>query len=240
MSVWAVVPAFNEAERIGATVRALYERVGCARVIVVDDGSHDGTAEEAARSLAWVVRMPRNGGKGRALARGAREVEREGTGVEAVLLADADLEESAGRLLPLVEAVRRDGKDLAIASFASRGGFGAAKAIAARGIRLLTGRRFQSPLSGQRALSRRALPLLSAMPAGWGVEVAMTVRALRQGLEVVEVPLFLSHRETGKDLAGFLHRGRQCCGIVATLGRLAWEGRRAPGPSCRGERGRGQ
>lgn len=226
MTVWAVVPAFNEEERVAATVGALYERVGCSRVIVVDDGSCDGTARSAARSGAHVIRMPKNGGKGRALARGAQEVETQGDDVHVVLLADADLGESAGRLFPLVEAVRRGETDVAIASFASRGGFGVAKRIASRGILLLTGKRFQSPLSGQRALSRRALSLFASLPSGWGVEVAMTVRALQNGLHVMEVPLSLSHRETRRDLAGFVHRGRQCCQIVSTLGWLAWMKRR--------------
>ena len=106
--------------------------------------------------------------------RGAQEVETQGDDVHVVLLADADLGESAGRLFPLVEAVRRGETDVAIASFASRGGFGVAKRIASRGILLLTGKRFQSPLSGQRALSRRALSLFASLPSGWGVEVAMT------------------------------------------------------------------
>lgn len=225
MSVWAIVPAFNEEERIQVTVQALLQGIGCGRVIVVDDGSRDATAEVAARCGAHVVRMPKNSGKGRALWRGAQEVEREGERVEVILLADADLGESAGRLSPLVEAVRHEGRDLAIASFASTGGFGLAKGIAARGIRWLTGRHFESPLSGQRAMSRRALALLSAMPAGWGVEVAMTVKALQGGFEVIEIPVALSHRETKRDLAGFLHRGRQCWGIVTTLGGLARAGR---------------
>ena len=120
-------------------------------------------------------------------------------------------------------------RDLAIASFASRGGFGLAKGVAAAGIELLTGRVFQSPLSGQRALSPRALALLSSMPPGWGIEVAMTVKALQKGLDVVEVPVALSHRETQKDLAGFLHRGRQCWAILSTLSSLAWDRFRRPG-----------
>jgi len=227
MSVWAVVPAYNEEERIAETVKALLTGANCQTVIVVDDGSRDQTAKIAAGAGALVLRQPRNGGKGLALARGVGEAMAAQEKLSAVLLADADLGASAANLGPLVEAVR-DGFDMAIASFASRGGFGVAKGIAARGIAALTGCTFESPLSGQRALSARALPLVLSVPPGWGVEVAMTVRALRQGFGVVEVPLELSHRETKRDLAGFLHRGRQCWGIVATLIALAREGAGKP------------
>lgn len=227
MSLWAVVPAYNEAERIHQTVTALYDGAGCQQVVVVDDGSRDATAEVARRGGARVVRLSGNQGKGLALRRGIQEVAREGKAdVDVLLLADADLGETAARLFPLVEAVREDGRDLAIASFSSRGGFGLAKTIAAKGIERLTGRSFQSPLSGQRALSRRALSLAACLPSGWGVEVAMTIKALEWGLDVVEVPIALSHREGRKDLAGFLHRGRQCGAILLTLGGLAWERRR--------------
>jgi len=51
----------------------------------------------------------------------------------------------------------------------------------------------------------------------------MTVRALAEGLTVVEVPLALEHRRTGRDLAGFVHRGKQCGAVAATLLGLALE-----------------
>lgn len=229
MSVWAVVPAYNEEALIAKTVEALYRGAGCNEVIVIDDGSQDHTAAAAARAGARVARLARNGGKGRALAAGIREAVRAGgDSLSALLLADADLGASAARLSPLVEAVKNQGCDLAIASFRTRGGFGLAKKVAASGIRALTGRTFESPLSGQRALSSRALAALRSLPAGWGVEVAMTVRALRLGLRVVEVPVELSHRETGRDLRGFVHRGRQFLAVVATLVALAGEELFAP------------
>src|SRR5690606_20159091 len=117
VSLWAVVPAFNEEERIEATVAALYKGVRCDRVVVVDDGSHDATGERARRAGAAVVALSRNGGKGRALRRGVEEVLRGGAGVDVLLPADADRGPAAARLVPLVQAVREQGKDLAIASF---------------------------------------------------------------------------------------------------------------------------
>lgn len=220
----ALVPAFNEAERVGATVASLVEQVGCDRVVVIDDGSTDATSEWAREAGAEVIRLASNRGKGAAL-QAALEQLAFGEG-DAVLFADADLEASAGRLGPLIEAVAQGEADMAVAAFRTPGGFGLARTLAAWGIDRLTGRWLKSPLSGQRALGVRALQAILPLPRGWGVEVAMTVRALRAGLEVIEIPLELAHRATGRDAAGFAHRGRQCLAVARTLAALAAEERR--------------
>lgn len=218
MRVSCVVPAYNEVDRVGASVRALLSTGRIGRVLVVDDGSTDGTAEAARAAGASVHRLAKNRGKGRAVSEGLARADG-----DVVLLVDADLGESAGRLCALIDAVEA-GADLAIASFRSPGGFGLAKGAARSAVRWLGGRALESPLSGQRALSRRCLEVLGSLPEGWGVEVAMTVRALWHGLEVVEVPIALEHRATGKDLTGFLHRGRQCLAVLATSFSLFLEG----------------
>jgi len=182
-------------------------------VVVVDDGSTDGTAGVAAAGGARVVRLPMGRGKGQAMEAGWRSVE-----AEIVLFLDADLEESAARLAPLVETVRAGRADLAIASFrAGGGGLGLASGAARWGIRWLTGYEARAPLSGQRAVRRAMLERIAPLAPGFGVEVAMTVDALRAGFRVVEIPLTLHHRVTGRDLAGFRHRGRQLAAILRVL-----------------------
>lgn len=218
MSVCCIVPAYNEAERVGTTVKALFDTGRIDRVLVVDDGSTDGTADVARSAGAEVVRLGVNRGKGNALNEGVARLE-----AEIVLLADADLGSCAARLCPLIDAVEA-GSDLAIASFRSPGGFGVAKRVAHYSIRWLGGRALESPLSGQRAISGRALRAVSPLPRGWGVEVAMTVRALWLGLRIVEVPLALEHRATARSLAGFRHRGRQCLSVLGTSLSLFLEG----------------
>ncbi|HEX3492193.1 MAG TPA: glycosyltransferase, partial [Streptosporangiaceae bacterium] len=69
-----VIPAFNEAERIGATVGAAAGLSGADLVVVVDDGSRDDTAAVAERAGARVVRHARNRGKAAALETGAEAV----------------------------------------------------------------------------------------------------------------------------------------------------------------------
>lgn len=208
-----VVPAWNEADRIGATLDALRrirsadgsELVG--ELIVVDDGSTDGTADEAARRATFVIRHAARQGKGAALRSGWMRASG-----DIVLFADADLGETAVHLGALVDPVLRGEADMAIARFVSparRGGFGLVKRLAKAGIYRLTGVRLEAPLSGQRAVRRQLLSDVGGVPDGFGVEVGLTIDAVRLGYRLCEVPLPLKHRETGKTLSGFRHRGLQ-------------------------------
>jgi glycosyltransferase involved in cell wall biosynthesis len=218
----AIVPAHDEAERIAATVKAALDIPGVVRVLVVDDASGDGTEERARAAGADVLRLERNVGKGAALQAGLERVRR---GKDVVLLLDGDLGESAvqGRLL--LEPVLAGVADMTIARFPKpdkKAGFGLVMGLARWGIRRWGRADFEAtaPLSGQRALTPVALDAVTPFESGYGVEVAMTVRALRAGLRVVEVDTTMSHAATGRDLAGFAHRGRQFADVVRALAAL--------------------
>jgi glycosyltransferase involved in cell wall biosynthesis len=218
-----IVTARNEAERLGATLRALPE----AELWVADDASEDATAAVAARAGARVVTAPKRLGKGGAATLAAEALLRERDPY--VLLADADLGESARALQALVDAVSVPPRpvvpamreevaeaDLAIATFATRtgGGFGIAVGTARWAIHRASGRTMTAPISGQRAMRPGVLPQLLPFATGFGMETGMTIDALRKGLTVVEVELDLEHRSTGKTLGGFVHRGRQARDIL--------------------------
>jgi len=205
-----LVAARDEEARIAQTVDALRAAFPDAEVVVADDGSRDGTAAAAEAAGARVVYLPRRG-KGQALTLAERTC-----GEGPLLLCDADVE---GDLGPLVES----GADLAVARFARRvgGGLGLAKGIASRLVRARTGRVLAEPLSGQRALSQRARAAVFPVAAGFGVETRMTVDALRAGLDVQEVEIDLAHRATRRDLAGFVHRGRQLVDLLLACGPTA-------------------
>ena len=198
-----LVAARDEGERIGRAVAALREAFPVAEVVVADDGSRDRTAAAAEAAGASVVRLPRRG-KGQALTLAER-----GCPAGPLLLCDADLD---GDLRPLVGT----GADVAIAVFARRvgGGLGLAKGVARVLIELRAGRRMREPLSGQRALSPAARAAMFPVAAGFGVETRMTIDALQGGLDVREVELDLEHRATGREAAGFFHRGRQLRDLV--------------------------
>lgn len=132
------------------------------------------------------------------------------------ILCDGDLGESAASLAPLLDAVRRGEGDLAVARFSRRvgGGVGLAVGFARFAIRRRCGLRAQAPISGQRALRASALQQTLPFAHGFGMEIGMTIDAVRAGLRVVEVELDLTHRATGRTLGGFLHRGRQLIDFV--------------------------
>jgi hypothetical protein len=210
--VVALVAAYEESARITATVSALHAMVD--EVVVVDDGSSDGTSSAALVAGATVLRASRRRGKGRALEEALDRLP------DAVvwLLVDADLERTASRLAPLLDAVREGKADIAIAAFPklAGGGFGVVKRAAARLIRAAGGFDAREPLSGQRALTAAALAAVRPLAPGFGLEVGMTIDAVRAGLRVVEIPIEgLSHRPTGRGARGFAHRARQGLDILA-------------------------
>lgn len=208
-----IVAAHNEADRIADTVAALHEAFPGCVVVVADDGSTDATARVAQDAGAVVVRSEQNIGKGGAASLAAARVLSDGqpSADAVVLLADADLARSAAKLAPLALAVQAGEADLTVAIFASRvgGGFGAALGFAHWAIERRCGLDTQAPISGQRALSYAALEQVTPFHDRFGMEIGMTVDAVRAGLEVREIELDLSHRATGKSLSGFIHRGRQ-------------------------------
>lgn len=208
-----IVAARNEADRIEETVSALHAAFPGATVVVADDGSEDATGDTAAAAGAVVVGGGQHLGKGGAASLAAERVLADGqpSPGAVVLLADADLARSAARLAPLAVAVSRGEADLTVAMFASRvgGGFGVALGFAHWAIKRRCGLVTQAPISGQRALSYAALDAVTPFHAAFGMEIGMTVDAVRAGLVVKEIELDLAHRATGKSLAGFKHRGRQ-------------------------------
>jgi glycosyltransferase involved in cell wall biosynthesis len=213
-----LVAAHNEADRIAATLAALARAFPSAPVWVADDGSTDATAQIARDARARVVRSATVIGKGAAVTRAAREAWRDaqattgGSDIESIfVLCDGDLGDSALELAGLADAVAHGDTDLAVGAFATRvgGGFGLALAFARWAVRRRCGLQAVAPISGQRALRARVLHDVLPFAPGFGMEIGMTVDAVRAGWRVNEIELHLTHRAGGRTPAGFLHRGRQ-------------------------------
>ncbi|HEX3434794.1 MAG TPA: glycosyltransferase [Solirubrobacteraceae bacterium] len=232
---YVIVTAYNEAERIGQTLDTLKAAFAHAQVIVGDDGSDDATPQIARAAGARVVRSERVIGKGGAATLAAQEALRQAgepddshaAGGQAVfLLCDGDLGESARLLVALTSAVQRGEADVAVAAFATRvgGGFGLALGFARWAIRRRCGLSTDAPISGQRALSQVALADVLPFAHGFGMEVGMTIDAVRAGRRLVEIELDLSHRASARTPGGFAHRGTQLVDFARAYlarGRLA-------------------
>jgi glycosyltransferase involved in cell wall biosynthesis len=206
-----IVAARNEEGRIVATLDALAAAFPGASVFVADDASSDDTPQISMRTGAWVVSRRRPHGKGANVTAAAQAAIGEFGDDATALICDADLGESAGWLVALVDAVESGQCDLAVADFTDPhgGGFGIALGYARRAVERLCGTRSAAPLSGQRAMRLATLRELLPFADGWGMETGMTIDALRAGYRIREIELPLSHRVTGRTPAGFLHRARQ-------------------------------
>jgi glycosyltransferase involved in cell wall biosynthesis len=223
--VAVVIPAKNESDRIQATVAGAAGLPGVDLVVVVDDGSTDGTGALAEGAGATVVRHGRRRGKAAAMETGAEAVrllERANgrSSPRPLLFLDGDLGATAGAAAPLTEPVLAGDADMTIAVFTDRvkrGGHGLVVGLSGAGIERATGWRPAQPLNGQRCLTRAAFEAAQPLAPGFGVETALTIDLLRLGMRVTEVEVPLAHRATGNDWRAQLHRARQLADVARAL-----------------------
>lgn len=112
MKVIAVIPAYNEVSRVGAVVRAAQQYV--SRVVVVDDGSCDGTSKAAAEAGAFVIRHPENAGAGSATMTGIEAAR--SLGAEAVVTIDADEQHDPQDIPALLHPIQEGHVDVVFAN----------------------------------------------------------------------------------------------------------------------------
>ncbi len=226
----AIIPA-RDAGDVGPTVTAVLASGRIDRCVVVDDGSTDDTAARAAAAGADVLVLHHNVGKGGAV----RAAVDHTPDADVYLLLDADLGPTAGAAVDLLDPVEAGSADLSIAVFppaGGRAGFGIVKRWTTRAVERLSGYRPTEALSGQRAVRADLLRALVLAPR-FGLEASMTVDAVRRGAVVVEIPLPLDHAHTGRDLAGFRHRGAQAVDIArGLLGRVGTVRTRRAAMAC--------
>ena len=209
-----VIAAKDAEGSVGATVEAVRGLDEVDDVLVVDDGSVDATAAEARAAGATVLRLPNNVGKGAAVLAGVQAC----PDADVFLLIDADVGATAAAADRLLGPLLADEADLVVGVLPSgaTGGLGTVRRLAAAGIQRAGGGRLRAPLSGQRAVRAPLLRDLAGVER-FGLEVGMTIDAVRDGARLLEVEVAMSHRRTGRSLAGFLHRGRQGRDIVRSL-----------------------
>lgn len=187
-----VIPAYNEAEVIGEVVAAFASAAPWREILVVDDGSTDGTAAIAARAGATVIRHPYNKGNGASVKSGIRRA----TG-EYVLIADGD---GQHRPIDAVRVAARLGEyDLVVGA---RSRVTQANATRSIGNRLLnwfagylTGRQIPDLTSGLRAARRQYLKeFCHLLPNGFSTPATTTLSFLKAGHSVAFEPIEASPR----------------------------------------------
>lgn len=210
-----LIPAYNESKIIHETILAIKNINKADQIIVINDGSRDETSMIAKAAGAEVIDLSQNVGKGGALNQGLKYAKGDIIG-----LIDADLGKSAAEIEKLLDPIVENKADMTIGRFPpakKKGGFGLVTSLAKRGIRWFTGLEVNSPLSGQRVLRRSVIQKIGTFESGFGVEVGLTIDVFRLGFRVKEVPVQMTHAETGRDLAGFLHRGHQFLDVILVL-----------------------
>ncbi|PKM80091.1 MAG: glycosyl transferase [Firmicutes bacterium HGW-Firmicutes-14] len=215
--VSVLIPAHNEEQYIFETVTAISTIPEISEIVVIDDASADNTANLAAEAGAVVISLPANLGKGGALNKGLSQIK---SGI--IALVDGDIGVSAAEVRKLIIPVVEGQADMTIARFPrarKKGGFGLVKGLARKGIKYFTGMEVLAPLSGQRVMKREVIDALGGFDSGFGVEVGMTIDVLRKGFRIMEVEVNMTHAETGRDLPGFLHRGKQFLHVARVLAR---------------------
>lgn len=224
MRLAVIIPARNEARAIGRVIADI-PREHLRQLIVVDNGSTDGTAAVAYASGATVVAEARPG-YGRACLAGLAALEAQ---VETVVFLDGDYSDYPEDLPQLLAPIAEGRADLVIGSRTRHAQAGSltpqqrwGNTLACALLRVFFGASY-SDLGPFRAIRRRALARLEMQDTGFGWTVEMQAKAARHRLRIVEVPVRYRARIGRSKISGtLLGAWRAGVAILSTIIRIAW------------------
>jgi len=217
------IPAWNEEQSLPAVLDELRSVLPDAEVLVIDDGSTDGTAAAAAAGGAIVVSFGENRGLRAGIAAGYREAHERGYAFCGRV--DADGQHPIDELARLLALVRDDSCDVAIGSrFAAGEGYDADRyepsgarrfgiGLLQRAMHVRLGRPFHDPTSGMAAVNRKAMPVMAEPYVSGAPEVEALLRLEEGGLRVQEVAVHMRERSHGESKL----QGRKAVKLVLTV-----------------------
>lgn len=202
-----IIPAYNERERIGTTLRRildyLREQRWAAEILVVDDGSRDNTVEIVSRLAAensevWLLQNPGNQGKGFAVRHGMLKARG-----EILLFSDADLSSPIEEAPKLFSAIKQ-GADIAMGSRWLDSSLQFERQPLRRRVfsrffnvflRIILGLNFHDTQCGFKAFTRRSAEMIFPLQLinRWGFDAEILYIARRRGLRIVEIPVAWGH-----------------------------------------------
>jgi glycosyltransferase involved in cell wall biosynthesis len=190
MTITAVLPAYNEEISIGSVV--LRTKQHTDRVIVIDDGSTDRTAEVAAMAGAEVIRHPHNMGKGAALKTGFEAA----SGADIIVTLDTDGQHDPDEIPKLIAPILAGEADMVNGSrYLNGSGRNTpayrrlGQAVLDKATNLNSGLDITDSQSGFRAFAAHAMPAFRFKQTGFGIESEMLMDAARAGLRIREVEI---------------------------------------------------
>lgn len=186
--IFVIIPAYNEEINIAKVIKDVKKFT--RKIIVVDDGSTDKTADLARKTGVKVLRHLLNLGKGAALKTGCEEALK--LGATALIFMDADNQHAASDL-PLFKKKLKEKNALILGfreyrkkKFYTRL---LGSTLASYLIKFLFGKRVYDPLCGFRAFSKDLYKKINWSSSGYGVELEITTKALKKGVKIYQIPV---------------------------------------------------
>jgi glycosyltransferase involved in cell wall biosynthesis len=226
------IPAWNEEDNLGAVLDELHRDLPGADVLVIDDGSTDGTARVAREHGADVHSFGENRGLRAGIAAGYTAAYERGYQIAGRV--DADGQHPVSDLARLISLVRSGRCDVAVGSrylsgpshqphrYRLEGARRLGTAVMRRTMGILLRHPFHDPMSGMYAVNARAMPVLARPYSSGAPEVEALMRIREEGLRLEEVPVDMRARSGGESKL----RGRKAAALVVTVAAAVWAGRR--------------